>query len=145
MFGTEISPARQATPTGARPRILAKHVVARNPGKVQWRVAPGGVGYHTPFLALAPGGMSASGQTRTSYHDFLSNGRHEGIYDKGHHLRQFRKQTVTSFAIGTGGRLQLTDGCASGFSTGKNRGRLFCVSRRKSQYSLNRKHSVDSD
>ena len=55
----------------------------------------GSVGCHTPFLALAPGGMSASGQTRKNYHVFLSDQYHEGIYDKGHLSPEFLKQAVS--------------------------------------------------
>ena len=48
---------------------------------------------HVVFSARS-GGMSASGQTTTSYHVFEPNTYHEGIYDKGHYLRQFWDQTV---------------------------------------------------
>ena len=61
---------------------------------------PGEVGYHTPFLALAPGGMSASGQTTTSYHVFKLDTYHEGIYDKGHYLRQFGTKLPVMLAMG---------------------------------------------
>jgi hypothetical protein len=79
---------------------------------------------HAFFLALAPGGMSASGRTTTSYHVLLPEECHEGIYDKGHYCPRFRKQTVSYARQGTKRMMaearltrvslpyQLTDGCA---------------------------------
>ena len=102
MFRARISWAKGGVhPAG--PCMNAKELTARSTGDGSMACGTRGrVGYHTPlFLALAPGGMSASGQTRTSYHVFLSDKYHEGIYDKGH---QFGSKLSVIIPVSLGGR-----------------------------------------
>lgn len=89
---------REAHPPGKRietgmpthTRLRTYHLVFTRLLNGVWHPGEGWIP-HAFFLALAPGGMSASGQTTISYHVLLREECHEGIYDKGHYSPRFSK------------------------------------------------------